>query len=348
VVWQASDDVDAIDEYSRRLVDAMLAAGEPAQYVADGLRAARETGPDRPWVLLQYNPFGYGRWGVAPGLLREAAALRFRDRVPLAVMVHEAWVDRRDWRSLLMGTYQRAQLRLLLRFADVVLTSTEALADAVNHQAIHAPVGSNITPVGIARDAARTTLGLERELVVTLFGRRNPSRALDHAVAAIEAIVVAHGTSALTVLNLGTDAPPLAISSAIDVRDPGHLDADALSLHLRASDLVLLPFTDGLSTRRTTLMAALAHGVPVLGVRGVNTDRLLMAHPEAVALTSAGDPRAFATAAVALTRDREARRRLSEAGLTLYAEHFDWPVVARRVAVALDAVAPRSPLAVAA
>jgi glycosyltransferase involved in cell wall biosynthesis len=328
VVYRANGGVDAIDQYARRLVRAMCEQGREARYVADGLPAARRRAAGAPWVLVQYNPFRYGRAGFAPRMLGQAAALRRAAGAPFAVMVHEAWIDMHDARSTAIGAYQRVQLKALLRLADVVLTSTQALAEQLGRRCAHVPVGSNIAPVAVTREQARARLGIGDGLVVALFGRSNPSRALDHAHAAVTALA---REQPLTVLNLGADAPPLDVAGA-DVHTPGRLTADGISLRLRASDLLLLPLTDGVSTRRTTLMAGLAHGLPVLGLRGVNTDRLLLDLP----LTPAGDPAAYALAAVALAADRRRREALGAQGQRLYATHFDWPVVARRVAAALE------------
>jgi glycosyltransferase involved in cell wall biosynthesis len=141
------------------------------------------------------------------------------------------------------------------------------------------------------------------------------------------------------VLNLGADAPPLRAAPGIDVRMPGRMSAEELSLRLVASDVALLPFTDGVSTRRTTVMAALAHGLPVVGLCGVNTDTALLDHPEALTLTPVGDKPAFARAAVELAGDPVRLRAAGEAGRRLYADQFDWPLVAQRVKAALGRLA---------
>jgi glycosyltransferase involved in cell wall biosynthesis len=127
------------------------------------------------------------------------------------------------------------------------------------------------------------------------------------------------------------------------VRDPGRLEADELSVHLWASDLVLLPFTDGVSTRRGTLMAALAHGRPVLGLRGCHTDAVLAEAPDAVALTPAGDRHAFSCAAVELAGDPGRLRATGDAGRRLYESRFDWPVLAQSVASVLRAIQTNAP-----
>ena len=342
VVYRARAGIDAIDEYSRRLVAAMSAFGTEAQYVPDGPASALAAAGQPPWVLLQYNPFVYGRAGFAPALLLDVDRLRRRSRAPLALMVHEAWVDINEPKWRLIGLWQRAQLRALLRFADAVMTSTEALAQAIGRGAVHVPIAANIVPVATSHEAATARLGLNGKLTVALFGRGNPSRALDHAEAAIDALAEAHGADRLAILNLGADAPAVRVPPGVEVISPGRLPAAELSVRLWASNIVLLPFQDGVSTRRSTLMAAFAHGRPVLGLHGRNTDAVLARARDALALTPAGDRSAFSRAAVELTSDPQRMGSIGDAGRRLYETQFDWPHVARRVAAVVDAIRRQS------
>lgn len=336
VVYSATGDVDAIDEHSRRLVAALRATGVQASYVDGGLRPARRSVECPAWLLLQYMAFSYGRWGFAPSLLVEALALR-RAGARVVVLVHEGWVETEDWHSALMGSWQRVQLHLLVRIANTTIATTEALARSLGPDVEHLPVGSNITPLATTRTEARARLGLGDELVVALFGSRHDSRALDHAEAAISALERAGDGRGLRVLNLGAGVAPLDLAPGIAVDTPGYLPEGELSVRLTASDLILLPFTDGASTRRTTLMAALAHGLPVLASDGARTDSVLRSHPEAITLTPADDPGAFAAAAVALAGDGARLRAAGEAGRRLYDDRFDWPIAAARVRTAVRA-----------
>jgi len=336
VAYRRTGDLDAIDEYSRRLVEALCEDGHPSSYAPAGLPPARRVDAGLAWVLVQYNPFSYGRWGVAPGIVRDAAAIRRRLPIPFALMVHESWVEARDWKSALMGGYQRLQLRSLSRVATVLMATTQALARQLGPRGVHVPVASNITPVVASFQTARDRLGLGDELVVAMFGRGNPSRALGHAEAAIDAIAQAQLPDRVRVFNLGADAPSLHTHPAIRVVSPGKMSAEQLSLHLQASDLMLLPFTDGLSTRRTTLMAALAHGLPVLGQRGPATDDVLLECEDIISMTPVGDRDAFRRSAAKLVADRSLLRARGQAGRRLYLERFDWPHVARRVMSAIE------------
>jgi len=328
--------VDSIDEHSRRLVRALVDAGHPATYVPDGLAAVRRARSRPDWILLQYMPFSYGRWGVAPGLIRDAIALKRTTGARLGVLVHEAWIAMTDWRSCLLGGYQRLQLRSLMRVADAIAATTQPVAEALGGGAVHVPVGSNITPTAIARDVARSRLGIDDELVVTLFGRGHPHRALEHAEEALGALVARQGADTLRVFNLGVDAPALQVPSGLRVDTPGELPAESVSLHLRASDLLLMTFTDGVSTRRTTLMAGLAHALPVIGLRGTSTDGMLLRHPEALVLTPAGDRDAFARAVLDITADPARLRSTGTAARALYANNFDWPAAVQRLLSALN------------
>lgn len=336
MAYQRAEGMDAIHEYSTRLVAAIKDTGSPATYRSDGLAATR-SGAAPPWVILQYNPFSYGRWGFAPSLVSDVYAVQKRLAPrPFALMVHEAWVDVHDAKSALIGGYQRVQLRCLTRRANIVMATTQSMAHDLGTRSVHVPVASNIDPVNTSYETARVRLRIGSSVVIALFGRSNPSRALAHAEAAVDAIGERIGRENLLVMNLGADAPALRVHPDTHVLTPGGIDAVRLSLHLRASDLMLLPFTDGLTTRRTTLMAALAHGVPVLGLRGRATDDVLVRHQEILGLTPLNDIDAYSRTAAELANNPGMLRCRGESGRRLYVEEFDWPHVARRVMAAMS------------
>jgi glycosyltransferase involved in cell wall biosynthesis len=345
VVYRRRHAVDAIDQYSRHLTTALAQAGVVARYIDSGI-AGLADGPLQARILLQYNPFAYGHSGIAPRLLVQARRLRRTARWKPALMVHEAWVGMTDWRTTATGLWQRGQLRDLLHQCGPVFTSTEALAKRLGGGTIHLPVGANIMPEPLS--PARTTDRREHgeRFTVALFGRDHPDRALDYAEAAIVALAAAHGPNSIVVLNLGAGARPVAVPPGVELRTPNTLESETLSEHLSSADLVLLPFVDGLSTRRTTMMAALAHGRAVLGLRSPQTDAILVRTPSAIALSELGDRSGFARSAVALSLDGDRLDELGHAGRRLYESEFDWPVIARRIVDALGMPAPKSSLLV--
>ncbi|HSX23155.1 MAG TPA: glycosyltransferase, partial [Gaiellaceae bacterium] len=116
-----------------------------------------------------------------------------------------------------------------------------------------------------------------------------------------------------------------------NTRTPGFLEPAELVRWLSATDVFLAPFTDGVSTRRTTVMAALQQSLAVVGTDGFLTDDILRNATNAMRLVPAGDSDSFVNAVVELSKRPESRVALGGAGSALYRAEFDWPVAARRV-----------------
>ena len=112
------------------------------------------------------------------------------------------------------------------------------------------------------------------------------------------------------------------------VRAAGPLGAADVSRHLAACDVMLQPYSDGVSTRRTSMMAALAHGRAAVTTSGVLTEPL-WEQSRAVALVAADDIAAMRAALTHLTDDSGERARLGATACALYRERFD---IARTIA----------------
>jgi glycosyltransferase involved in cell wall biosynthesis len=104
----------------------------------------------------------------------------------------------------------------------------------------------------------------------------------------------------------------------------GALSSQELAQHVGACDLLLQPYQDGISSRRTSAMAGLALGVPIVTTAGPLTEPL-WAETGCVSLVSMNEPRAFAAEAVRLLSDDSARRELASRGRAIYSRQFDLP-----------------------
>jgi glycosyltransferase involved in cell wall biosynthesis len=108
---------------------------------------------------------------------------------------------------------------------------------------------------------------------------------------------------------------------AVRMHATGGLPAADLSRHLAACDLMIQPYPDGISGRRTSAMAMLQHGRPLVTTRGLLTEPL-WTQTSAVQMAPAGDGPLIAEMALALARDSHARARIGDAGRKLYDERF--------------------------
>jgi glycosyltransferase involved in cell wall biosynthesis len=107
----------------------------------------------------------------------------------------------------------------------------------------------------------------------------------------------------------------------------GHTEASDVSAYLIAADAVVLPFTDGYSYRRGSLITALAHGVPVITTQApadirqdplpelIDGKHVLLVEPEQTAQ--------LVNAILRLQQEPELRYWLARSGQAL-TEVFSW------------------------
>jgi glycosyltransferase involved in cell wall biosynthesis len=287
-------------------------------------------------MLLQYNPFMYGRWGFAPRIPVLVGMLRHqRPRPLIAMLVHEPFVPMLNWRWTIMGLWQRMQLEAIRLNCDVTFAAVEQWARRLalrrpRRPCFILPVGSNLPDRSASRARLRTDEQMDEGTVVAVFGTTHPSRLLGPIVLAVNAL--AGRGHDVVLLNLGDPAPRLeGLDKKVRVKQPGSLSQESIAEWLSTADVFLAPFVDGVSTRRTTLMAALQHGLPIIGTNGQHTDTVLRDATAAMKLVPPNRAELFREAAVRVIESPEERARMAKGARALYFEHFDWPVVARRL-----------------
>ena len=123
--------------------------------------------------------------------------------------------------------------------------------------------------------------------------------------------------------------PPLAGR----VRWSGYLPAEEVSRVLSVCDLCVLPYTDGLSARRTTFVTAAQHGLPIITTRGPDTaaDFAVADGREALLVDTPVDPKALAEAVCRAAESADLRQRLS-ARVTGLVRDRSWPAIAAATA----------------
>lgn len=99
----------------------------------------------------------------------------------------------------------------------------------------------------------------------------------------------------------------------------GRLEAEAVAQHLSACDLMVQPFPDGASTRRGSIMAGLALGVPVVSNLGRASEAIWQ---QQNALGLASDQQSLASVVEALLANPHERHALGARGQYLYEKQF--------------------------
>ncbi|HSU15217.1 glycosyltransferase family 4 protein [Longimicrobium sp.] len=311
----------------------------PAAFDGEGLRrmsAEMEAFPAPRTLLLQYAPQAFGRRGMNAAFCRWALR-RAEAGDDVRVMFHEPYVQfgiRRPQRNVLAAA-NRWMAMLLLRAARAAYMSTPAWERLLRPWAPRRlgpmrwlPIPSTVPrvddPEGVAVLRARLGANRPGRHVVGHFGTYGGMIAplLEPALLAILA-----PPSTSVALLLGDGGPAFAqrlIAADPALADrvvaPGRLPHDRLSVHLQACDLAIQPYPDGASARRTTVMAMLSHGVPVVTTQGRFTEPEWRAAE--IPLLPAGDASALASEALDLLDDAPRRRALGTAGRAFYERSF--------------------------
>jgi len=313
-----------------------------------GIRAlqhvVRADPPD--WLLLQFNQFSYGRWGLNPYLpltMRRLAKALPETRI--AVLFHEDFVPVTSWKNAIMTTWQRWQFWSLGRSADLILFSISPWIEEYRSwfpgtPIRHLPVGSNMPRTGASREEMRQRLGIDRDtFVVGYFGTIHGSRYVHLFREATRSL--RQRARDMLVLYVGADGDALSryLDEDVPFYDAGPLPAEDVSAHFAAMDVHLAPIVDGVSTRRGAFMAGIQHGVATVATKGTQTDDLLArADGEAFLLADVDDARQFVDHVMTLFQNPERRAELGHEGQALYDAHFDWPIIANRLLDAMRTV----------
>jgi glycosyltransferase involved in cell wall biosynthesis len=303
-------------------------SGVTVQRVASfGPRSLREIGerleafPGPRRLFLQYVPTGFGFLGMNVPLVRWLLSRPEE----LWIQFHEVALGWKFWRRPHLHVVHAVELWMaatLARRADRIFVSIEAWKRRLGTHASRAvwlPIPSNV-PVRVEPsdlDRARTSLG--QGTWIAHFGTYSPLIVADLRRRSERSRVA--GTDARFLL-LGRGAREfgrtLALGERVDARED--VPASEIAALLKASAVALQPFPDGISARRTSAMAALALGVPVVTTDGFLTDPVW--REGAVAMAPAGQPLELARRCSAVLDDPGQGRTLAERGARLYRERF--------------------------
>jgi glycosyltransferase involved in cell wall biosynthesis len=284
-------------------------------------------------VLLQYVPNALGARGANLPFCRWLRRIH-RAGADVRVMFHEPYFYfslERPWRNAL-ALAQRMMAATLLQSASRIYLSTEtwmrylaAVGVLPPAEALAIPSSLPSTAPPAAIDRWRREIAPEGAQIVGHFGTYGA-----HVAGQLHAAlpVLAERLPAIRFALAG--AGSVEFLADIHQRHPrlaarawasGRLEPDAVAAVLRACDLLLQPYPDGITTRRTSAMAGLKNGVATVSTSGCLTESIWTT-TRAAALAPAGDAGGLADIVAGLLSDPTARAALGSRGAQAYCLHF--------------------------
>jgi len=285
-------------------------------------------------LLVQYVPHAFG-WNALN--IPFCLWLLSRRKDSVWVIFHEVAFPLGRKQPLshnVLGVGTRLMALLVARAAERIFVSIPAWEDLLKQfaPATHAitwlPVPSNIPvvddPSGVAATRSRYASG--GRSLVGHFGTYG-----QHIKEMLMGVLptLLHDSQDVSVLLLGRKSENFCddltrrYSSLIGrVHAVGALSPTDLSRHLSACDVLIQPYPDGVSSRRSSVMAGLSHGLPIVTTVGPLTESLWM-KSEAVTLAAVDDSASVIKTTQRLLADAGERSRMSIAARALYQTRFD-------------------------
>ena len=275
--------------------------------------------------------------------------------------------------------------RLLARTATAVIATNPEDANRLQSWGVQRleliPIGSNIRndpPPGFDREAWRAGRSISPgTTLLAYFGFLNSTKGLDsllRAIATLEKrapgryrlVMVGGGLGSSDPTNRATAEALAALARDLGVANSltwtGYLEPQEVSAALLSADMAVLPFADGASFRRGSLLAVLEHGLPLITTRDqgpgtrdqrsgvpsgnpkskIQNPKSLTPNPQSLIprlldsenalLVPPGDEAALVLAIERLAGDDALRLRLARGSRSL-ARHFSWETIAERHAL---------------
>lgn len=285
-------------------------------------------------VIVQWVPHGFGHRAMN---LRFCLWLWRRSIAGDAIdlIVHEPFLTfSGGMRQCVVAAVQRVMTLVLMSAARRVWVTTRAWTPLLEPYLAGRgitiqwlPVPSSLQSADVAAvDEVRARYAPGKRPLVGHFGSHGPlvTSLLDSV---IPALTDAHPSVHVLLIGSGSEAFRSEIvardrSLADRVSATGQLTADALSAHIEGCDVLVQPYPDGVTSRRTTTMAGLFARVPVVTTQGRLTEPFWRDEAP-VKLAAVGDARGVVEQVVALLADPAERKRQADAGRAFYDRWFD-------------------------
>jgi len=249
-------------------------------------------------------------------------------------MVQECFLDftRRSWRQSAAALIHRVMTIILLNAAHYVWVALSTYEARLRPYALGRrvpfgwlPVPSNVAVIESPEAVAQIRKRLAPHgILIGHFGTFG--RSITELVERIVPVLLHELDSSLVLLGSGGEAfrdrlLQLNPDLAGRIHSTGYLDDASLSPYLSACDLMIQPYPDGITARRGSALAPLAHGCPIITN---STDRTepLWSETGSVVLTPLSGG-AFLEAVRRLQDDPSERSRVSAAARQTYQTYFE-------------------------
>ena len=350
LLGKADAPTDAVEEYCRYLGEALGEQGfdlllERMRWDENGWRSARRALRRRAkvwrgtWVLVQYTALAWSSRGF-PLRLPQVLKILKTTGARVAVVYHD--VEPFQGTRVIDRVRRRAQLRVMreaIRLSDVavftVSTEKSSWLKMSSAKTVFIPVGANFPTTGEA--VSRKGIATDEKLGIAVFGVTGGKAGRKEVKEIIEAVrFAAARLKDLRLIVLGRHSKDSEAElrkrlsdTKVELHVMGVLAAEDVVRSLALSDVLL--FVRGhISTRRSSAIAGIACGLPVIAFEGPETAPPIT--EAGLALYSPQRKGDLGDVLLRVLQDEHLRATLAQKSWVAQQQYFSWTAIARQYA----------------
>ena len=257
------------------------------------------------------------------------------------------------------GTLLRDSDRVIV-LSDNHATKLAELSSQIHQKCVLIPPPPTVTicpdDEGLARVRGRTALRVnEDEFLIAYYGYVYPGKGVETLLRAFETITRRRSNARVVIIggfleHMGGEFSSaskqyteemqrlpqlLGIADRVIWAGPCPPEGEEGSRYLRAADICVLPFDDGVYLNKSSFAVAAAHKLPIITTQGSRLEKPFV-HGENVFLCEPKDPQKLSDAIELLMASPGLRERLRDGVQTLASEWFSWERAVDRVVASLD------------
>ncbi len=341
---------DAIEEYCRYLGEALVAEDfeliiERVAWHESGWRRAvrglgrRAKGWRGAWVLVQYTALAWSAHGFPlrfPRVLKTLKAVGVR----VGVVFHD--IEPNNGTRAIDRLRRRAQLHVMLkalRFSDCAIFTVPlektSWIKGESRKGCFIPVGANLPTSGEANSRKGISTGGKLSIAVfSITGGKSGRWEIERIVEAVRFAASRFGNLRLIVLGRNAQDAEAELKhrfrdSSVELHVLGVLPGEAVVRSLSVSDVFL--FVRGpISTRRSSAIAGIACGLPVIAFEGPETAAPIT--EAGLAFFSQHRKGGLEDVLVHVLEDEHYRASLAQRSWLAHQQYFSWRAIAARYA----------------
>jgi glycosyltransferase involved in cell wall biosynthesis len=290
------------------------------------------TKPD--FINIQYVPHLYDRWGVNLYLPFAAMILKCLG-FKIALTVHENYVPLTNWKWIITGMPQRIILFLLILFSKKTFISIEKWTEKFKrifyfkkNDISWLPIFSNINYYLINesnKKRIRKQLDFEEnDFIIATFSPLHPSKLLNKIFKTWKSVKKNRKDARLLIIGVSKkDIVDCALDFDEDIYCAGYVPERRVGELLSISNIYLSPYSDGISSRRGSALAAMNYGLSIITTKGSSTDSIF--HNSPIILVD--NPKQLTEKILYFAENKQARIKTGKATKEFYEKYFALDII---------------------